>query len=170
MSPKRVGQQIAWIAIALALTGLAFGLLPMTVGSFGEDQIDTRESNDEDLSEEEKTFQEAQQKNDIIAAVLVIGPLIGIGLSVGLGLVVGVSGVGSSAERAVAVAIGAFLGVSLFVFLSAALAMYQWWATDYLHAPQWLQWDSAIKNAVLYAVPAGLLAPIATVSSSLLQS
>lgn len=170
ISTDRLGRQIAWIALALALGGLALGLVPMTLGSFGEQQIDTPGSNDQDLSDEQKTIRDAQQKNQVIQYVVTFGPFIGIALGVGLGLVVGVAGEGSPDERALAVAIGSFLGVALFVFLSAALAMQQWWAVEGAFGQRWLQWDSAIWNAVLYAAPAGLLAPIAAVSSDWVRS
>lgn len=161
----RAGRLVIWITLALAVTGLAFGLVPMFYGSFGEQQYETPGDSDEDLSDREQAREDAIFKNQAINLVSTLGPFLAITMAAGAGFVAGARGGGEPTELAIGTAAGAFLGTVLFVFLSTVVAMEQWWVVEggFLE-PRWLQWDQTIINGVLNAVPAAIAAPMASIA------
>lgn len=166
-----VGGLIAVIAVVFAVGGLALGLVPMVFGSYGEQQLDTPGSTDQDLSDEEETMQDAQFKNSVINLVTSLAPYLAVPLGIGLGFVAGVVHGGRANDLAVGIGVGTFVGVIAFVFLSSAIAMQQWWAVgdSFGSMQRWLQWDQTITNAALVAIPTALLAPVAGIAGSVLR-
>lgn len=121
-----VGERVAWIAVALGVAGLAFGLVPAIYGSVGESAIQPGEQVDQELSDEQQEREDAQFTNSAVQRVIQLGPYFGLLLSVAAGLAVGVSGRGSETDLVASAAVGAFAGAVLFLVLSSAVAVTQW--------------------------------------------
>lgn len=166
-----VGGLVAVILVVFAVGGLALGLVPMVYGSFGETQYETPGDSDRELTDDEKTAQDAQFKNRVINLVTSLAPYLAVPLGIGLGFVAGVVHGGRRNDVAAGIAVGTFVGAIAFVFLSSAVAMQQWWAIEgaYTGGQRWLQWDTTIKNAALVAIPTALLAPVAGVAGLVLR-
>lgn len=171
-APVAVERVIAWIALVFAVGGLALGLVPMVYGSYGETQFETPGSNHQGLSDEQETVREAEFKNTAITAIVNLVPYLAVPFGIAIGFVAGVVHGGRSADVAIGIAAGTFVGVVAFVFLSSVIAMQQWWVVGdgLVNRRRWLQWDSVLRNAALIALPTALLAPIAGIAGSGLRS
>lgn len=154
-----VAGRAAWIALALGVAGLAFGLVPAIYGSVGEQAIQQGEQVDQELSDEQQEQEDAQFTNTAVQFVAQLGPYFGLLLSVAAGLAVGVSGRGSETDLVASAAVGAFAGAVLFLLLSSAVAVTQWTTLEdsvgYGEELS-LQYGTVIVNGVALGVSAAI--------------
>lgn len=162
--------RVAWIALALAVAGIAVGLIPATYGAVGEDPLEVADQSDqsdetEELSEQEQAEQDAEFTNTTIQIITQIAPYLAVFLGPVAGLAVGVAGRGPETELAASAAAGTFFGVALFSVLSSGVAVSQWTtvegATFVAGEEMTLNYQTAIRNGLALGV-AGAVGAVGT--------
>ncbi|MFT4947606.1 MAG: hypothetical protein ACI8TL_001851 [Natronomonas sp.] len=138
---------VMWGVVAFAVAGVAFGLLPLLLGTVGGDTTERVNANStaaseqaedaataneivrNELSDNNETAADAYQnmryQNGIVYEVIDTAPYLGFVAALLVGLLIGFRASGDEKTVAAGVAVAAVIGVMLFVLLSSGVAAFQ---------------------------------------------